>query len=369
VCPQVSIGPGESVPGERLADFSASDDPRSAPRGIAHVSTNVIDMAFADDGALVVVSDSSVGRGPPQYLPDGTPLDGDAARWGETIVWRVVPAPESAPSTVEDVATVIGRFPRETVVTRLSRSPGGALAFVTLTWPGGSSEVRVNLHVTDGSTVTTSYTDPGPEESSTFNWLADPTFVNPGIYLSPDGSSLITTWDENANALVWMNTDPSDRVRRFFAHPPWILPPSGSRRFARIYAQFAHGGAAWLTSAVAIWSGGDLLVPYGTASPGVVDVYEASPPHEFRYQYVADPLPGATSAPALVGALAVGDRLVLTTTTGVRVLDASGALVAGFDPLPCGATTTASAEQIGPTTIGFGVGTNVITLDVGPEVP
>lgn len=167
-CPQVPIGPGEWAPGERLADFEVSEDFARirAPRGVAHVSSNVVDMAFADDGALVVVSDTSVGRGPPQFDDQGHWIDDDPARWGETIVWRVIPAPEGAQGVVEDAATVIARMPQTTVATRLSRTPSGALAFATVGIVSSGVAIKlpgiaIKLHVTDGSTVTTSYTRGG----------------------------------------------------------------------------------------------------------------------------------------------------------------------------------------------------------------
>lgn len=293
-------------------------------------------------------------------------MDDDAARWGETIVWRVTPAPESAQGVVEDAATVIARMPRTTVLTRLSRTPSGALAFVTARRaPDG---VAVELRVTEGSTVTTSYTAQGVcGREICFDWLAGPTFVNPGVYLSPDGSSLIMAVYPGIRGrttrFYWMNTDPADRALRGFgrtAEPPSLLEPTP------IYDQFAHGGAAWLPGAVALWTGGDILFPGDPSGTDLVQVFDATPPREFRYEYVVDALPGAARAPSLVGAIAVGDHLVLTTTTGVRILDATGRLVGGTDPFHCGATTTAAAEQVGPSTVAVGVGDTVITFEVGP---
>jgi hypothetical protein len=365
VCPEISIGPGESLPGERLADFAPSDETFSGPRGIARVSANVIDMAFVDDETLVVVTDTSVGRGPPQYLPDGTRADDDAARWGETIVWRVQPAPEDALGIVEDSATVIARFSRETVVSRLSRTASGALAFVTIANPGTFSDVRVNLRVTDGATVDTRYTAPGPSGCSylhglCFDWLREPTFVNSGVYLSPDASSLILTYDADAQYAFWVSTGSLDPDLQRFGH--W-WSDSATRL---VYNQFSTGGSAWLPDAVALWAGGDLMSAVPSSLTGVIHVYEAAPPHAFRYRYAVERLPGATADPVLVGAVAVGDRLVLSTTTGVRVLDAAGNLVGGADPLPCGVTLTAPAEQVGPTTVAFGVGKTAILFEVGP---
>lgn len=364
-CPQVPIGPGELVQGERLADFTVSDDYARihTPLGIAQVSSNVIDMAYAADGALVVVSDTSVGRGPPQLDANGNWTYDDAARWGETVVWRVIPAPDGAPGVVQDSATVIARMPRTTVATRLSRTPSGALAFATLGLTPDSVSVR--LHLTDGSTVTTSYTAEGCSIDWCLNWIAGPAFVNPGVHLSPDGSSMILTYHpEPAQMFFWMNTDPTDQVLQPFGHISHWWPPGPER--APIYYKFGQGGAAWLPGAVALWTGGDIMFPSEDAGPNRIQAFEATAPYAFRFEYEVAALPGASRRPNLVGVIAVNDHLVLTTTTGVRILDATGRLVGGTDPFICGATTTATAEQIGPTTVAVGVGDTVVTFEVGP---
>jgi hypothetical protein len=378
-CPPVSIGPGESVPSERLADIAVSDDPLAPPRGVAHVSTNVVDMAFASDGALVVVTDSSIARSTFEQLPDGTPVNDDDARWGETLVWRVDPAPPGSQGVVEDPATVIARFSRETVVSRLTRTADGALAFAAAAYPAWSPgdlrrDVSVSLHVTDGVTVRTAFRTPGPDGCAgvvCFDWLAAGTsatsglaskkFVDPKVYLSPDGSTLIAGHDPDlvGEWFYWMDLTASDLAGlRFQPESPL---------HGLLDDPYTNGGAAWPSGALALWQGGDLLVP-GNApwAQGEVHVYDAAPPHALRYQYVVDVLPGATIPPVLVGAIGVGDHLVLTTTTGVRILDASGNLVGGSDPLPCGATPTTVAEQIGPNTVAIGAGQDGLRFDVGP---
>lgn len=369
-CPLVSIAPGDSVPGERLADIDMTDPVMLPPRGIAHVSTSVVDIAFAEDGALVVVTDSSIARHP-SSLP---PYDGgswtNTERWGETIVWRVLPAPQRVQGVVEDPATVIARFPSETVVTRLSRRKDGALTFATVANPT-FGHVSVQLYATDGSAVTSLYTAAGETpwcwlEPRCFDRL-DTMFINPGIFLSPDGETMIFARD-NTQDLVqlfyWMNTSPSDQVWQPFGSLESLPPSDPPPRL--LYDPYADGGAVWLTDAVALWAGGDLLYPDFTHGPGLVQVFDATPPRDLRYEYRIEALPGATTAPVLIDALAVGDHLVLTTTTGVRILDAAGQLVGGSDPLPCGATVTAPAELIAPNRVAIGVGTTVLWFDVGP---
>jgi len=361
-CPQVLLGPGELVPGERVAEFEVSETSASIrmPRGIANVASNVVDMAFAADGALVVVSDTSVGRGPMQSDENGVWIDDDGLRWGETTVWRVTPAPEGAQGVVEDQATLIARMPRRTVATRLSRTPGGALMFATV---GKEQAIGVKLHLTDGAAVTTTYSvgDTCTLEAC-FNFLGNPTFLNPGVFLSPDGASLIMEWYWPPMQLfMWMNTDPADQVLQPFA------PTNGLAYNPHpIYHPYVHGGAAWLSDAVALWSGGDLMFPGESNGASMLQVFEATPPRTIRYEYAVDTLPGATRRPILVGVVAVNDHLVLTTTTGVRILDAGGNLVGGMDPLPCGALVTATAEQVGPTKVAVGVGDTVVTFNVGP---
>lgn len=363
-CPPVSIGPGESVPGERLADIVLSDGWAAPPRGIARVSTNVIDMAYAPDGALVVVSDSSIAR---TWIPND-----DTARWGETIVWRVTPAPAGSQAVVENTAEVIARFPRETVVTRLSRTATGSLAFVTVANPG-SVGLAANLRVTDGTTVTTSYTASCPVGrmygAECFNALVDSarTFVSAGVHLSPDASSMVVVQPESGERelLYWIDTGSADRTWQPFGHRDYPRPVSSVQR-QLLYYSHGNEGAAWLPDAVALWVGGDIVYP-NTFTPDLVQVFEATPPRVLRYEYEVAALPGASTDPSLLGVIAVGDHLVLTTRTGVRILDALGTLVGGTDPLPCGATVTATAEQLGPTTVAVGVGHTVVLFEVGAE--
>ncbi len=50
----------------------------------------------------------------------------------------------------------------------------------------------------------------------------------------------------------------------------------------------------------------------------------------------------------------MGDKLALTTSTGIRILGPDGTLIGGSDPFPCSQTTTAVAERVGPTTVAVG---------------
>ena len=66
----------------------------------------------------------------------------------------------------------------------------------------------------------------------------------------------------------------------------------------------------------------------------------------------------------LLGVTVVGDKLVLTTNSGVRVLGADGSVVGGADPLPCGLSPTALAIPTGPTTFAVAAGNFVYVFDV-----
>jgi hypothetical protein len=158
-----------------------------------------------------------------------------------------------------------------------------------------------------------------------------------------------------------MNTDPADLEWQPF--PATVQERTGldRRRFVT--------GAVWLPEAVALWVGGNILEPASTLERGKVQVFDAAPPHALRWEYRIEPLPGATVAPVLVGATAVGDRLVLTTSTGVRVLGTDGALLGGSDPLPCGRMVTAAAAQTAPDTFSVGADAIQYVFDLALAAP
>jgi hypothetical protein len=362
-CPTFPIaagGPGVAVTSERLAEFDLADPafldriPPYSPRGVAQVPRAVVDMAYAPDGSLVVVS--QVGELVPDPFSSGTPPTAHLQPWARTIVTRVAPAPDGSAGVVEDAVTVIGDFPRETVQTRLSRTASGALAFAAFSSQDLGGLVSVSLHVTDGSTVTTSYS------VETFGWVAaDGSVTELGrVHLSPDASTLILSTRERGQEATWsMNADPSS----FGSHQPF---PAGV-----VYNWSLDSGAVWLPGAVALWTGRNSWDPTDSSRTrdsteiGRVQVFDDTPPHALRWEYQVYPLPGAPVASVLVGATAVGDKLVLTTSTGVRILGPDGKLVGGSDPFPCGLLTTAEAAQVGPTTVAVGAGSHAYVFDVG----
>jgi len=60
----------------------------------------------------------------------------------------------------------------------------------------------------------------------------------------------------------------------------------------------------------------------------------------------------------------VGGLLVLTTSTGIRVLSPDGKVLAGSDPMPCGLVPTSVAVQSGPTAAAVAAGDHVFVFDL-----
>jgi hypothetical protein len=333
-CPTIAVTTGrtEKVPTERLAEIELPGEYLSAPIALAHVPSSVIDMAYAPDGSLVVLS---------QWA-------GRSFTWNRTLVTRVVPALEGSPGTVEDAMTVIGDFPREAVGTRFSRMDSGDLAFATLDYGDPTGDVSLNLHETDGATVTTHHVADGlghvQANSSYADWLG-------WVFLSPDASRMVLSTGREGQASTWsMRTDRADGVQHPFSSP---FPAAVER------SESVAGGAVWLPGAVALWMGSEWGDP-----ESLVQVFDDAPPHALRWVYRIEPLAGSTVAPYLMSATAAGGRLVLTTSTGLRILDLNGNLVGGSDPLPCGRTTTAPAEPTGPNTVAVGAGLEYFVFDV-----
>lgn len=335
-CPEIPVTSGwpEDVATERVAEVAYPGEEDDPPIGVAYVPTPVVDMAYDRDGSLVVLSRT----------------------WLRTIVTRVTPAPEGSAGVIEDTVAVIADLFNEAAGTRLSRTASGQLAFASFAFGERGGTATLNLHVIDGSTVTTRYSAGGFEQ---IEYVSD-VKAKGRVDLSPDASTLIVSRGEGSTAATyWMNTDPADQV--------WQPLPDGV-----IYHGTPDAGAAWLPDAVALWTGVNawaLAQRESVTEQSVVQVYEAAPPHVLRWEYRVEALPGATEVPLLLDVRAVGDRLVLSTSTGLRVLDRDGRVVAGSDPFPCGAKTTATAEQTGPTTVGVGAGQFLYVFDVNGNTP
>jgi hypothetical protein len=164
-----------------------------------------------------------------------------------------------------------------------------------------------------------------------------------GLSLSPDASLLLSGKALGAPGASAWTTLPADRV---------VWP-------------FDDGaGAAWGTDVVATWEG----VPLGEEvqqDRGTLEAFDLRPPNGRLFRYDVVPLAGASGPATLNGVAAVGDHFVLTTSTGVRVLDRHGKVVAGSDPLPCRMTPSTVAIQSGPDQAAVGVGDHgVLVFDL-----
>jgi hypothetical protein len=321
-CPQVEVAPGVVAPSERI--WVLNPDPAgSPPWWYAWVPQHVTDIAVAADGALVVVSharESDLGISSPY----GSRLD--------TIVSRIAAGPPPAGDLAP--AEIVGYFPEDSVTTRLSRMPDGRLAFLTLTHPIWFAEnTTLVLNVTDGHTV---------ERLS--DGRSDPGVViggSPGApSLSPDASLVLVGNTLGAPGASAWTTLPMDNV----------VSPFGD-----------GAGAAWGPDVVATWKG----VALGEdvqQDRGILEAFDLRPPNARLFRYDMAPLPGATGPATLNGVAVVGTHFVLTTSTGVRVLDRGGRIVAGSDPLPCRMTPSAVAIQTGPDQAAVGVGDHYVLV-------
>lgn len=286
------------------------------------VPADVTDMAFAADGALVVVSQGydSVSR------PTGA------------VISRVVLSADRASMSV----TVIGYYPGEWVESRLATRADGTLAFLTYEVPAVSGPIRTVLYVVDGEAVTRTMDPTGDL------YIGEVTGAGSGfgyvsVQLSPDAKSIV---------VAGLQEGPPGG--------PFVALPAVDR----YWLDGDVGGAAWLDGAFALWKGQSLLWGSTNANGNSLEVFEGSPPHARRYGYQVEPLPGATGTVVLHGATAVGDKLVLTTSTGLRVLGPDGTLIGGADPLPCRLSPTTVAVRTGPTQVAFGAGRYLYVFDL-----
>lgn len=330
-CPGVEVAPGIVAPSEQI--WAVNLDPQaSLVWWYAWVPKHVVDIGFAPDGALVVVS-----HVPEADLGVGSPFHNHY----DTIVTRIAASPPTGggptPYGGVAVAEVIGYFPTDVVQTRLSRLPDGRLAFLTTTLPNVFFEnVSHVLNATDGRTVERVF--------DVADAIGD---IRPmpslgGLSLSPDASLLLY-----GNALG---------------------PPGGSGWTAlpadHVWSFGDGAGAAWGAGVLAMWHGAALGSEVQQDS-GIVEAFDLFPPNGRLFRYDVAPLPAGSSPVALNGVVAVGDHFVLTTSTGVRVLDRRGKVVAGSDPLPCRMSPSAVAIQTGPDQAAVGVGEHgVLVFDL-----
>ena len=319
-CPGVPVPPSTTVPSELLAGQGLGAWRDALFRSI-WVPASVLDMAFAPSGALVVLSQVGDSEFPPTA----------------SVVSKVVPHIDQRTADV----TVIGYFPGERVETRFSRTADGQLAFVSFVIPATQGPIQSVLHTTDGEAVTsrTDVTGTVP-----IGYVYPTVFENIGdAQLAPDATALVV------NGHYLGSPD----------YPYLALPTS-----AGYPGDGDRGGAVWLSNGIALWRGSSFTwrISHGV-DDGKVEVFDAAAPHARKYGYEVHPLPGSRAVGQLFGATGVGDKLILTTNTGVRVLGPDGTVIGGSDPLPCGLEPTALAVATGPTTFAVAAATYVYVFD------
>jgi hypothetical protein len=328
-CPDVPVPPSGAVAGELIHGVGLGPtmlQPSYHFWPDVPVPGHVVDLAFVGD-ALVVLSQAV------------DALGGDAG----AVVTRVVPRTGAAEPWRETAdVRVIGYYPGEQIQTRFSRGPDDTLSFLSFvippTEPGPIVPV---LHTTDGLGVSgrtgiTGTVSVG--ERVTAQWLR-----YGSLDMSPDGSLMV------ANGR-WLGS----------ADGPWSdLGPDHGYPGAR--DETFLGGAAWPAGAVALWT--------SFLDTQVVEAFSTDAPHARRYAYSVASLPGTSGATSLLGAVGVGDKLVLTTSTGIRLLSADGRLIGGADPLPCRLTPGGQAVETGPNHVAVPAGGNVYVFDLSTMEP
>jgi len=323
-CAEIEVAPGLLAPCATLwvGEVLAPGRPNLSP--LVNVPGQVVDLASLPDGRVLVLSQV--------YDASDDPV--------ASVVTAVRPGGGLGYGYVTEI---LGTFRGEWLQGGFSRDAGGGLTFLSLILPDAPGPVRSVIHLWDGYDLIP---------------LQDPTYpldlgartadgelgILKRVRLSPDGSRLVVD-------------------------DAWLGPPYGPFRETVLVSSRSGNeddeGQAWPEGGVATWTGASPYRP--TIDPvdlGAVDLHDAAPPYALRFYYLVTSLPGAHRPTQLIGAVAVGDRLVLTTTSGVRILGPDGTLLGGADPLPCGLSPTSVAAQVGPTTAAVGAGTHVFTFDV-----
>lgn len=320
-CPSVAVAKGVDVPGERLV---TGGDPTED----TWVPATVVDLSPLPDGRLLVLSQVGAAAWP------------DPAADGGAVVSVV------APGATGFVVTPVAFLPRQVARTPFSLRADGRRVFVAYAWDG--DVVRSVLHAIDGDSFS-SANDP------TGALAVDPT-LPPGVWLSPDAASMLVSLDTATDV---------EEIGMYLGAPGsrfTLLPDDLSM------PQRDGDGAAWPGNDFALWEGSSLLYPLadgpGRTDVGAVMRFDGAPPHARRLYYPVHPLPGGPAHEALHGVVALGDDLVLTTSSGVRVIGPDGALVGGSDPLPCGLAPTSLAAATGPHTFAVGAGNHLFVFDV-----
>src|SRR5512133_1893815 len=247
-CPMIDLAPSVSVRSDAI--FGQSQDPVSLlPTfpgwGPIWVPANVVDMAFVDDGTLVVLSDFELCA---------------QSCVSMTAVTTVVPSPDGT-AEVRSIA----HFPDEGVATRFSRTADGRLAFVDYVFRDhfGPNTTSV-LHTTDGVTVESRATPTGAA-ALWQEYGVGGGFQLACIFLSPDAESVVVSGGTLGSTDGTGQSITTDWVCR---------------------AASDADGAAWPTGAVALWRGSSMwLGEAGVGDRGRVEVFDATPPHPLIYAY------------------------------------------------------------------------------------
>lgn len=323
-CPPVAVSASTALRSEVLRGV---DQDASLVGGLIWdplwVPAHVVDMAALADGTIVVLSQA---------------IDA-AGTGGGSAITAVTPVKGSPTATV----TVIGYFPEEQVQTRFSRTSTGRLAFVSYVLPSGDGRLRSVRHETDGLSVSSSA---DPTGAYYIGEVSKGSIVGlQGVQLSPDASWTLVP---QGPYIVEVATS-------------WAARAGG---LAQLWTQ-GRGGVAWPTGSIALWGAMNQWSDYWSLLDwGFVSVYSASPNGDPLYNHDVHPLGGGATPTILHGVVAVGDKLVLTTSTGIRVLGPDGAVIGGSDPLPCGWVPTSVAVQSGPTTVAVAAGLLIYEFDL-----
>lgn len=316
-CADVAVSSAGLTAGERLHGFGVGAAGGHRWPDVV-VPAHVVDLAFAG-GALVVLSQATDAAGH------------DLA----AVVTRVVPTTAAADPAHEAAdVQVIGYFPGEQVRTRFSRAADGSLAFLSFLLGADGTATASLLHATDGAQVTARTGVTGPVG-------VDPSYPLLDADLSPDATVILAD-------KVWFGSPDGAWSRRT------VGPGYPSSLNTEV-----PNGTAWLPGAVALWQSFPALGQFD------VLIFDLANLQGLPFGYDdTRPLPGLSGTSGLQGVIAVGDKLVLTTSTGIRVLSSDGRVIGGADPLPCQLTPASLAVQTGPHHAAIAAGGSVYVFDL-----
>jgi hypothetical protein len=264
---------------------------------------------------------------PTVSFPGGTLQIGGSYLYGyelrEHSALHALKSPTLIPGSAGDLAfetsgtlAILSRAITPTLVTRLDE--GKAPVTVALT---NEADATAFSRLSDGSLVfvTCDALDPSIGRLRRSDGSLVVEFSLPGsgkvelLSLAPTAKSLDPTILMKRNGNVWLGS----------AGGAWSMVST------ELVLSENASGLAWLEDAVVLWSG------------AAAEAFELTPDHPRRYRYLANgldsslALDGAAMPVGIVSATGVGRSVLLTTATGVRLIDPTGQLRGGADPLPC----------------------------------